>query len=62
VDGPSEPAKDPRGNMHMGASATTKVSRKDYGVSGYPAVVGDDVAITIDVEMVKQAAPSGANH
>ncbi len=56
IDGPSEAAKDQRGNMHMGASATTKVNRKDFGVSGYPAVVGDDVAITIDVEMVKPAA------
>lgn len=56
IDGPTDAAKDPRGNMHMGASATTKVNRKDFGVSGYPAVVGDDVAITIDAEMMKSAA------
>jgi polyisoprenoid-binding protein YceI len=58
VDGPSEPAKDPRGNMHMGASAGTKISRKDFGMTGYTGMVGDDVAITIDVEMVKPAAPA----
>jgi polyisoprenoid-binding protein YceI len=39
----------------MGASATTKVNRQDFGVSGVPVMVGDDVSITIDVEMVKPA-------
>lgn len=58
VDGPTEPMKDPRGNMHMGASGTTKVNRKDFGVSGASGMVGDDIAITIDVEMVKQAPPA----
>ena len=56
VDGPSEPAKDPRGNLHMGASATTKINRMDFGVSGLPGMVGTDLAITIDVEMVKSSA------
>jgi len=55
VDGPTEPVKDPKGNFHMGASATTKVNRKDFGVSGAPSMVGDDVQITIDTELVKQA-------
>jgi polyisoprenoid-binding protein YceI len=53
VDGPSEPMKDPRGNRHMGALATTKINRKDFGVSGLPAVVGDEIAITIDAELIK---------
>jgi len=53
VDGPTDPMKDPRGRSHMGASATTKINRKDFGVSGLSAVVGDDVTITIDVEMVR---------
>lgn len=56
VDGPNGPIKDPRGNEHMGASASTQINRKDFGVSGSPGVVGDDVVITIDVEMVRQAA------
>jgi polyisoprenoid-binding protein YceI len=55
VDGPSSPVKDPKGNMHMGASATTKVHRNDFGVSGAPSMVGDDVQITIDTELVKPA-------
>lgn len=56
VDGPNGPNKDQRGNQHMGASATTQISRKDFGVSGAPGGVGDEVQITIDVEMVKPAA------
>jgi polyisoprenoid-binding protein YceI len=64
VDGPSQPIKDPRGNAHMGASATTTVNRRDFGVNGYPsAMIADDIAITIDVELVKPAAnPGGAGH
>jgi|SRR5579864_7619164 len=58
VDGPNGPNKDQRGNLHMGASATTQISRKDFGVSGAPGAVGDDVQITIDVEMVKKAPDS----
>lgn len=47
---------DPRGNSHMGASAKATINRRDFGVSGYPpAMIADDVAITIDVEMVKPA-------
>jgi polyisoprenoid-binding protein YceI len=55
VDGPSSPVKDPKGNLHMGASATTTVNRKDFGVSGAPSMVGDDVQITIDTELVQAA-------
>ncbi len=54
VDGPTAPVKDPRGNLHMGASATTKISRKDFGVNGAPAMAGDEISITIDTELIKQ--------
>ncbi|MBV9303479.1 MAG: YceI family protein [Acidobacteriaceae bacterium] len=57
VDGPSKPFKDPRGNLHMGISATTNINRMDFGVSGAPGMVGNDIGITIDAELVK---PSGA--
>src|ERR1700740_3620431 len=33
VDGPSAPIKDPWGNQRMGASATTKINRMDFGVA-----------------------------
>jgi polyisoprenoid-binding protein YceI len=55
VDGPTAPVKDPRGNLHMGASATTKISRKDFGVSGAAMMVGDEVSIVLDVELAKPA-------
>ena len=59
VDGPSAPIKDPRGNMHMGASATTTINRRDFGVGNIPtAMIGEDVAITLDLELVKQGAAS----
>ena len=58
VDGPSAPVQDPKGNSHMGASASTKVNRKDFGVNGASAMVGDDVPITIDVELLSAAAPA----
>lgn len=53
VDGPSDPVKDPRGRAHVGASATTRINRKDFGVSGFSAMVGDDVSITIDADLVQ---------
>jgi polyisoprenoid-binding protein YceI len=61
VEGPSNTVKDPWGNTRVAASATTKVNRQDYGVKwnasidGGGVVVGDDVNITIDMEMTKKA-------
>jgi polyisoprenoid-binding protein YceI len=55
VEGPNGPTKDPKGNQHMGATATTQISRKDFGVNGAAGGVGDDVQIVIDVEMVQPA-------
>jgi polyisoprenoid-binding protein YceI len=55
VDGPTPAIKDPLGKdrLRMGASATTKINRNDFGVSGLPGIVGDDITITLDVEMTK---------
>ncbi len=63
VDGPTPAIKDPWGNWRRGVSATTKISRKDFGVAwnslleGGGAVVGDEVSITLDVEFVQKAQP-----
>ena len=52
--------KDPMGKTRAGAHATTKINRKDFGVNwsktldGGGVMVGDDVAITIDVEATQQ--------
>ena len=66
VDGPTNPVKDPWGNQRLAATATTKINRQDYGVKWNAkldnggVVVGDDVNITLDVEMIqKPAAKSG---
>jgi polyisoprenoid-binding protein YceI len=65
VDGPTAPMKDPWGNQRVAANATTKINRQDYGVKWNAnldnggVVVGDDVSIVIDVELVKQAPKSG---
>ena len=58
VEGPSAPVKDPRGNLRVGASASTTINRKDFGVDGAAAVVGDDVPITIDMELTRPASGS----
>lgn len=57
VDGPNGPMKDPKGNQHMGASATTQLNRQDFGIIALPNGIGFDVQIIIDVEMIK-AAPA----
>ena len=62
IEGPTPPIKDPWGNTRVAANATTKINRQDFGVKwnanmdGGGVVVGDDVAITIDLEMIKKAA------
>ncbi|HTS37139.1 MAG TPA: YceI family protein [Candidatus Solibacter sp.] len=57
VDGPTSPIPNPMGGgLRIGASATTKINRKDFGVNGAPAIAGDEVTITIDAELVQPAA------
>jgi len=54
VDGPSAAIKDPMGKgQRIGASATTKITRQDFGISADPGIVGDEITITIDVELVQ---------
>lgn len=53
--------KDPDGILRRGASATTRIGRKDFGLTWNAVlesggfVVGDEVDITIDVELVRKA-------
>jgi len=59
VEGPTAPGKDPWGNTRIGLSATTRINRKDYGLSWNAALetggilVGDDVIITIEAQFIK---------
>lgn len=54
VDGPSAPMKDPWGNQRMGASASTTINRMDFGVAGGKGMIGDDIQITLDIEMIRK--------
>jgi polyisoprenoid-binding protein YceI len=60
VEGPTAETKDPWGFTRIAASATTKINRKDFGLTWNSALetggvlVGDDVKITIDLEAIKQ--------
>jgi polyisoprenoid-binding protein YceI len=61
VEGPTASIKDPYGNVRTGIAATTKVNRKDFGLvwnaltEAGGLVVGDEVKITIEAELIQQA-------
>jgi len=65
VEGPTAEVKDPMGKVRAGAQATTKINRKDFGLTWNKALdaggvaVGDEVTITIDVEATKRQAAGG---
>jgi polyisoprenoid-binding protein YceI len=52
--------KDPDGQLRRGAYASTRIERKDFGLTWNAVLesggflVGDDIDITIDVEMVRK--------
>jgi polyisoprenoid-binding protein YceI len=56
VDSPTAPITDRRNKVHTGFSATTSISRTAFGISPNTpsAMLGDDVALTIEVDAVKQ--------
>ncbi len=59
VEGPTAAHKDPWGNTRIGLSATTKINRKDFGLTWNAALetggilVGEDVTITLEVELIE---------
>lgn len=60
VEGPTSEIKDPWGNFRRGATATTKINRKDFGLTWNRVletggvVVGEDVDIFIEIELIKK--------
>jgi polyisoprenoid-binding protein YceI len=60
VEGPSKESKDPWGNIRKGATATTKINRKDFGLVWNAALetggvaVGEEITITLEIEMIKK--------
>lgn len=59
VEGPTPPTKDPWGNTRVAVSGTTRINRKDFGLTWNAALetggilVGEEVTITLEVEFVK---------
>jgi polyisoprenoid-binding protein YceI len=60
VEGPSAASTDPFGNLRVGATATTKLKRDEFGIVWNAALeaggvlVGNDVNVTIDISLIKQ--------
>ena len=60
VEGLSKESKDPWGNIRRGATATTKINRKDFGLAWNAALetggvaVGEDVNMILEIEMIKK--------
>ncbi len=61
VTGPTPSVKDPWGNIRKGAQATARINRQDFGLVWNKALetggllVGDEVAISIEIELIQQA-------
>jgi polyisoprenoid-binding protein YceI len=59
VDGPTAEGKDPWGNLRIGASATTKIKRSEFGLTWNAALetggflVGDELKIEIEISLIK---------
>jgi polyisoprenoid-binding protein YceI len=59
VEGPSALMKDPWGNTRVGLSATTKINRKDFGLTWNAALetggilVGEDITINLEVQFIQ---------
>jgi polyisoprenoid-binding protein YceI len=53
VEGPTKPVDDGHGHLHMGVSATGTLDRTDFGMTGYQGVVGNEISLTIDAELVQ---------
>jgi len=59
VEGLSPEGKDPWGGVRRGAAASAKISRKDFGLAWNQVLetgglaVGEEVAISLEVELVK---------
>lgn len=59
VDGLSQESKDPWGNIRRGATASTSINRKNFGLIWNKTLetggvaVGEEVNITLEIEMIK---------
>lgn len=64
VEGPTAAVKGMQGDYVRGLSATTKINRKDFGLTWNKALeaggflVGDEVKVAVESELVKKDAPA----
>jgi polyisoprenoid-binding protein YceI len=62
VEGPTPEARDPWGSVRIGASASTKIKRSEFGLTWNAALetggfmVGDDLKIELEIQAIKAAA------
>jgi len=62
VEGPTPEVRDPWGNTKTGINATTKINRKDFGLTWNVALetggvlVGEDIHISIEAELARENA------
>jgi len=60
VEGPTQEVKDPWGNFRRGATATSKINRRDFGMTWNKmldtggVLVADELDIYVEVELVKK--------
>jgi polyisoprenoid-binding protein YceI len=60
VVGLSKESKDPWGNLRRGATATTKINRKDFGLTWNTALetggvaVGEEVTVNLEIELIRK--------
>ena len=60
IEGPTAEIQDPQGNTRVGGSASTKINRSDFGLTWNKGietggvVVGKEVEVIIDIEIVRE--------
>lgn len=66
AEGPTPEGKDPFGNTRIGASASTKIKRSDFGLTWNAALetggilLGDDLKIELEVSAIRSEAAAAA--
>ncbi len=66
AEGPTPERKDPFGNTRIGASASTKIKRSDFGLTYNAALetggilIGDDLKIELEVSAIKSQSAAAA--
>lgn len=66
VEGPTSEGKDPFGNIRIGASATTKIKRSDFGLTWNAALetggilIGDELKIELEVSAIRAQSAAAA--